>query len=222
MKPIPAARQRRLIVFSVLGAVGIVLASRQVQAASFDCKKAATALEKTICADAELSKLDSRLADDYAVALNVMKDPGKLKVEQRDWLKKRDRCIPQGSRCESLSDVYRERILRVQLAMDQEGCEASEASSCALLKGDKANQELLALLDEMKSLLVHPEEELTSQKAWEQYRDEECTSQAAAVQGLPSSEEAYGECNATLTQARVNELRTYHFCGLPGCPEMKQ
>jgi hypothetical protein len=71
----------------------------------------------------------------------------------------------------------------------------------------------------MKSLLVHPEEELTSQKAWERYRDEECTSQAAAVQGLPTSEEAYGECNSTLTQARVNELRTYHFCGptwLPG------
>ncbi len=35
----------------------------QLQAASFDCGKAGTKVEKLICADAELSKLDEKLLE---------------------------------------------------------------------------------------------------------------------------------------------------------------
>ena len=41
------------------------------QAASFDCGKTSTAVEKMICADAELSKLDEKMAAAYAEALQT-------------------------------------------------------------------------------------------------------------------------------------------------------
>jgi uncharacterized protein YecT (DUF1311 family) len=106
--------------------------------------------------------------------------------------------------------------------MDQEQCSSGSGppSFCAQWKGDQANLELEGLLHEMKRRLASPDVELSAEKAWEQYRDEECGSRARAVRGV-GGWEVYGECNASLTELRVGELRTYHFCDLPGCPGKK-
>lgn len=64
----------------------------QTQAASFDCAKAGTKVEKLICADWELSKLDDELAVAYAEALKST-DPASIKVEQRAWIKERNTCM---------------------------------------------------------------------------------------------------------------------------------
>ncbi len=45
----------------------------QAQAASFDCGKAKTRVEKLICANAELSKLDEQLSREYKAALERSK-----------------------------------------------------------------------------------------------------------------------------------------------------
>jgi len=63
----------------------------QAQAASFDCGKAGTKVEKLICANADLSKLDEALAVAYADALKSP-DPANLKAEQKAWLKLRNTC----------------------------------------------------------------------------------------------------------------------------------
>jgi uncharacterized protein len=63
----------------------------QVQAASFDCAEASTKVEKLICADETLSKLDEALAAAYADALKSS-DPASLKAEQKAWLKGRNAC----------------------------------------------------------------------------------------------------------------------------------
>jgi uncharacterized protein len=209
-------------VLYILITLGIVLASQHAPAASFDCGKAATPAEKAICADPELSKLDSELNDVYSTAVGLTKSSSKLRSEQRDWLKRRDDCVRQTSKCEPLSDIYRARILRIRSAMDQEQCSTSSprAIYCAQWEGDKADQELEDLLQEMKSRLVSPEEELLPEKAWEQYRDEECMSRMDAVTG-PGGWEIYGKCNASLTKARIAELRSYHFCDVGGCPAQK-
>jgi uncharacterized protein len=208
-------------VFYVLITLGVVLASQHTRAASFDCGKAATPAEKAICADKELSKLDSELNDVYSTTLGLTKDSSKLRVEQRDWLKRRDDCVRQTLKCEPLPDIYRARILRVQSAMDQEQCSTSHSAIfCAQWEGDKADQELEKLLHEMKSRLVSPDEELLPEKAWEQYRDEESMSRMSAVTG-PGGWEIYGECNANLTKTRVIELRSHHFCDVGGCPAQK-
>ncbi|MFH0783567.1 MAG: lysozyme inhibitor LprI family protein [Pseudomonadota bacterium] len=62
----------------------------KAQAASFDCTKATTTVEKLVCSDAELSKLDEELATIYASALAATKYSDAVKKEQRIWLKARN------------------------------------------------------------------------------------------------------------------------------------
>ncbi len=67
----------------------------QTQAASFDCGKAGTKVEKLICADQELSKLDEDLASAYGSALAQADKPDTLKQAQKTWLKLRNTCTDQ-------------------------------------------------------------------------------------------------------------------------------
>lgn len=57
------------------------------QAASFDCKKAETNIEKLICDDATLSKLDEEVAKAYQDNLEQSYDQRKTVKDQRQWLK---------------------------------------------------------------------------------------------------------------------------------------
>jgi uncharacterized protein len=77
--------------------------SATVSAASFDCKKATTKVEKLICDNSELSKLDSELAETYKEA--VRKDPT-VRADQSQWLKQRNTCTD--AKC--LNAQYKERI----------------------------------------------------------------------------------------------------------------
>lgn len=64
------------------------------QAASFDCARAGTSIEKMICADPELSALDGTLALHYKKALEASRSPTVLREQQRLWLREvRNRCI---------------------------------------------------------------------------------------------------------------------------------
>jgi uncharacterized protein YecT (DUF1311 family) len=61
--------------------------------ASFDCAKAATKVEKLICADAGLSKLDEDLNAAYKTALQDKKQSDSIKQAQKQWVKERDGCV---------------------------------------------------------------------------------------------------------------------------------
>lgn len=63
-----------------------------MQAASFDCKKAGTMVEKFICGDYRLSLYDNTLAKLYKREMNKTKDKKSIKQQQRDWLKSRNLC----------------------------------------------------------------------------------------------------------------------------------
>jgi uncharacterized protein YecT (DUF1311 family) len=86
-------------------------------AASFDCGHASRVVERTICADAELSKADEEMAK-YYVKLKESLDAERsqeLLSEQRVWLKWRtDKCAQDNSSC--LKKLYYDRIhaLRVK------------------------------------------------------------------------------------------------------------
>ncbi|HMB56881.1 MAG TPA: lysozyme inhibitor LprI family protein [Arenimonas sp.] len=58
------------------------------QAASFDCRKAASKIEKNICADPELSRLDEQMAVAYKHALGAWQGSAAnyVRMDQRDWL----------------------------------------------------------------------------------------------------------------------------------------
>lgn len=66
--------------------------------ASFNCSKAATPVEKTICGSVDLASFDLSIMESYTDALMFYKkgdDPEglkRLKAAQREWLKKRNAC----------------------------------------------------------------------------------------------------------------------------------
>lgn len=60
-------KKSTVIIFTTLG---VCLLSNHANSASFDCKKASTWVEKTICQSPELSKLDDAMAKKYRANLN--------------------------------------------------------------------------------------------------------------------------------------------------------
>lgn len=95
------------LLFALPILAGGVLFSPASQAAGFNCAKASTAVEKAICADPELSRLDDQLTANYKKAMAGTPDGGALTFDQHAWLKSvRNRCTDS----ECLVTVYQERI----------------------------------------------------------------------------------------------------------------
>lgn len=89
-------------------------------AASFDCAKARTPVEKAICSDAELSAQDERLAQAYREALARSPQPEAVRLWQRHWL--------AGARAECEADVA---CLRRTLAAQASELQAHGAAVAA-------------------------------------------------------------------------------------------
>jgi uncharacterized protein YecT (DUF1311 family) len=107
---------------ALLGLVPIAFAL-PAGAASFDCAKARTKVEKLICADPQLSRQDSELAAAYAEALKVWdgRIAAYVKMTQRGWVGSRTLlppgqdmggvyCNDDDSRLSCLRDIHAERI----------------------------------------------------------------------------------------------------------------
>ena len=111
---------------AVIGALGAALLYfNPAHAASFDCKAAKSAVEKMICSDGNLSKLDEELTKVYAQALVVASDREALKREQRSWVKNlRNKC--NDLKCLNLS--YLARTLKLK-----------RFSSSIFVNGDSSN-----------------------------------------------------------------------------------
>jgi len=78
------------ILFSAL--LILILSPKVVNAASFDCAKATTEVEKIICIDAELSSLDEKLTKAYHSIITANPDKEKKIInEQKKWLKTREK-----------------------------------------------------------------------------------------------------------------------------------
>src|SRR5208337_5111845 len=75
------------ILLTIIALFGLL--STQANAASFDCKKAATWVEKTVCSNPELSKLDDEMAKAYHDALASLSPEGQKETKQyqKQWLK---------------------------------------------------------------------------------------------------------------------------------------
>ncbi len=89
--------------------------SGQTDAASFDCAKAASYVEKSICGDTGLSLLDEKLAKAYQSAVKASENVNELQSQQRQWLvKTRDQC--QEKTC--LQNAYQARIAQLSKVSD--------------------------------------------------------------------------------------------------------
>lgn len=82
---------------------------------SFDCTKAVTLVEKTICSDAELSALDREFAKVYRRALDAAKDRQSVLSEQRSWLQERERvCGADSNPAECIESFTKSRIAQLK------------------------------------------------------------------------------------------------------------
>ena len=88
----------------------LLLVPMAAETAGFDCGKASTKIEKLICQNTELSKLDSKMSQSYEQALIDNNGSLVLKEQQRRWLRDiRNRC--SDSSC--LESAYMQRIFEL-------------------------------------------------------------------------------------------------------------
>ncbi|MEN8625250.1 lysozyme inhibitor LprI family protein [Psychrobacter proteolyticus] len=99
---------------TTIGILGICLLSTYANSASFDCNKAATWVEKTVCESPDLSKLDDSMAKKYRSNFSAAPDYEDSKAfkdrfiaNQRTWLRfQRNTCKSE----ECLIREYKEYI----------------------------------------------------------------------------------------------------------------
>lgn len=93
-------------------------------APSFDCKKARSASEKTICGDAELSRMDRELAELYRAARAAAKDPQAFRqAAAEEWRIREESCRDRGC----LIQWYQKR--KLQLAANANTTPVTEIAS---------------------------------------------------------------------------------------------
>lgn len=105
----------RMAVYLLL-AVVVVSFHTKVKAASFDCEKAKSAVEKMICADAELSKLDEEVAQAYGKAkTSISNEKWKelIQKRQKQWLRERNTC----DEAICVKNIYESRLASLKLAL---------------------------------------------------------------------------------------------------------
>jgi uncharacterized protein YecT (DUF1311 family) len=89
-----------------------ILVPISVMGASFDCKKSRTFIEKAICSNKQLSKLDDKLTEVYLKTLDIAFAPDDLKEEQREWL------TNERNSCQDVTCLKRIYELRIQHLAD--------------------------------------------------------------------------------------------------------
>jgi uncharacterized protein len=95
------------------------------QAASFDCEKAISKVEKLICSNNDLSRLDETLSNAYRQAVEKSENKKKIAKEQRQWLKDvRNLC--QDVNC--LSAAYQERTSNLVMMSKQTPANAKDSN----------------------------------------------------------------------------------------------
>lgn len=108
-------------------------------AASFDCSKASTKVERMICDSAALSKADEMLAEKYAQALKQARNRNDIVRQQRQWLEKRNAVTNETE----LLQMYNDRIRQlnnkgtvVQRPSDSRGDTTRSSKRAYLFSGD--------------------------------------------------------------------------------------
>lgn len=93
--------------------ISLMAFAGSARAASFDCAKAASIVEKQICDSAVISAFDDAVAAAYAEILKTSDVPSEIQSRHQTWLAERNRCEEQkmpGSVGICVGDAYRKRL----------------------------------------------------------------------------------------------------------------
>lgn len=130
----------RPIVAAVLATALTPIAALSVShAQSFDCTKASTAVETLICADPNLSLMDTELGRVYGNLMQSISNGAQktLRDGQRAWLNQRNTCETRGSEC--VEGLYEQRLRQLDADYDVFTGWAGEFSSAANLQISATN-----------------------------------------------------------------------------------
>jgi uncharacterized protein YecT (DUF1311 family) len=93
---------------------GVIRSDWRAPSPSFDCRSAASEIEKAICADAAVARLDRQVAEAYWSKLNNASgatDQVKLKQSQRDWIARRNSGCAGATPGPCLTKFYQDRLV---------------------------------------------------------------------------------------------------------------
>lgn len=86
------------------------LVAHELPGPSFDCNKATTAAEKTVCANEKLARLDKQLSQLYKQVLAASSNMDEVRLSQRNWLiGRRNKCTDKAC----LETAYASRISEI-------------------------------------------------------------------------------------------------------------
>jgi uncharacterized protein len=102
------ARRKKMMKFYLMLVASLTFPTLCI-AASFDCQKASSTIEKIICSNAELSTEDENLASSYKEAQKISSEKRALTNRQKEWLRERNRI----SDPDVILMMYRNRILEI-------------------------------------------------------------------------------------------------------------
>ena len=105
-----------LLSASLLSGLAFMPAARAADYAPLDCRKAASATERTICSDYGLGQSEARLATLYQIttSLVAMGQRGQIQDDQRAFLKQRNAC---GANTGCIASAYANRIAQLDAVM---------------------------------------------------------------------------------------------------------
>ncbi|MDD5471092.1 MAG: lysozyme inhibitor LprI family protein [Sideroxydans sp.] len=205
---------------------GLLVLQVTAQAASFDCAKAKAKIEKVICGNAELSKLDEEMNVAYNTALKNVRHADTVRQAQKQWIKDRNACTDETC----VEHAYGRRLYvlgstdaNVLTQEENPDCDAGsnmENADCLDGKLTNIQHELKTLVVQMRAKLVYPEEQLIAQDLWSNYVEKECASRES-VTGWGAAVQ-FRTCIIQFTRQRIEDLKTYHFCSENGCPATKE
>lgn len=128
-----------------IAVLSLALAAPLAAAASFDCAKAASKVEKRVCANPELSRLDDYLNGSYQRATKRVDNKPALRAWQRAWLKSNtlndcqtDECVKQayGRRVKLLDDAVKSPWNGEYVRYDQGKPDRDTAGIVLIASGD--------------------------------------------------------------------------------------
>lgn len=181
-------------------------------AASFDCSKAATLVERTICANDELSKLDDAMGATFEIEVAQEGRAQKLKSSQRAWVAIRNRCTD--ATC--LIQRYEERM--AELACDKDSSMLGSAignMQCSHFRLRVLEWQLKPLLDARAREVLETSNNIEYSKtvlaeedrAWRVYRDAQCALHGSTEGGSDGWKNAFaGHCAVDETKKRIESL----------------
>ena len=190
--------------------LSLTIISPPIVAASFNCSKARTVIEKTICRNTQLNKVDEQLGAIYKQLRNSLPkwEFDQIRKEQRKWLKQRNSNCSDGN-VYCLKSMNELRIIELRAEVEHRGIQSPsfdcakartvvEKSICRNNQLSLVDSEMGEIYSQLRQALPRWEFELLrrEQRHWLRQRNSNCSDGDIS-------------CLQSIYDLRITELRSH-------------